>query len=102
MLYHKICSDFCWVCLGEWKKHGDAYYECSRYKEDPKVVNENRHAKAREALKKYLFYFHRVSYMMSAVHRGGCNSIPLIEVVELKRVVCVCPSVTSKNVCLVS
>ena len=35
------------------------YYECSRYKENPNIANESAHAKAREALKKYLFYFER-------------------------------------------
>lgn len=36
--------DFCWVCLGDWKSHGSEYYECSRYKEDPNLVNDNQHA----------------------------------------------------------
>lgn len=51
--------DFCWMCLGDWKNHGSEYYECSRYKENPNIVNESAHAQAREALKKYLFYFER-------------------------------------------
>lgn len=60
---HMQCSkckyDFCWMCLGDWKAHGSEYYECSRYKENPNIANESSHAKAREALKKYLFYFER-------------------------------------------
>lgn len=51
--------DFCWMCLGDWKTHGSEYYECSRYKENPNIANESAHAQAREALKKYLFYFER-------------------------------------------
>lgn len=51
--------DFCWMCLGDWKVHGSEYYECSRYKENPSVAHESAHAQAREALKKYLFYFER-------------------------------------------
>ncbi|CAG2104951.1 unnamed protein product [Medioppia subpectinata] len=51
--------DFCWMCLGDWKTHGSEYYECSRYKENPNIVNESAHAQAREALKKYLFYYER-------------------------------------------
>lgn len=51
--------DFCWMCLGDWKNHGSEYYECSKYKENPNIVNESVHAQAREALKKYLFYFER-------------------------------------------
>lgn len=51
--------DFCWMCLGDWRTHGSEYYECSRYKENPNIANESAHAQAREALKKYLFYFER-------------------------------------------
>lgn len=39
--------DFCWVCLGDWKTHGSEYYECSRYKEDPNMTNDNQHAQVR-------------------------------------------------------
>ena len=53
--------DFCWMCLGDWKAHGSEYYECSRYKENPNIAHESAHAQAREALKKYLHYFERVS-----------------------------------------
>lgn len=60
---HMHCSkckyDFCWICLGDWKAHGSEYYECSRYRENPNISNESAHAQAREALKKYLFYFER-------------------------------------------
>jgi len=55
----KCKHDFCWMCAGDWKTHGSEYYECSRYKENPNIANESAHAKAREALKKYLFYFER-------------------------------------------
>jgi len=44
----------------DWKTHGSEYYECSRYKENPNIANESAHAQAREALKKYIFYFERV------------------------------------------
>lgn len=55
----KCKHDFCWMCLGDWKTHGSEYYECSRYKENPDIVNQSQQAQAREALKKYLFYFER-------------------------------------------
>jgi len=51
--------DFCWMCLGDWKTHGSEYYRCSRYEENPNVANESSHARAKEALKKYLHYFER-------------------------------------------
>lgn len=57
--------DFCWMCLGDWKAHGSEYYECSRYKENPNIAHESVHAQAREALKKYLHYYERVSFSLS-------------------------------------
>ncbi|XP_072026009.1 potential E3 ubiquitin-protein ligase ariadne-2-like [Amphiura filiformis] len=51
--------DFCWMCLQDWKTHGSEYYECSRYKENPNIANESANVKAREALRKYLFYYER-------------------------------------------
>ena len=56
--------DFCWMCLGDWKTHGSEYYECSRYKENPNIAHESAHAQAREALKKYLHYYERVSLVV--------------------------------------
>ncbi|XP_053214669.1 potential E3 ubiquitin-protein ligase ariadne-2-like [Panonychus citri] len=51
--------DFCWMCLGDWKAHGSEYYECSRYKENLSAIKESANVQAREALKKYLFYYER-------------------------------------------
>lgn len=55
----KCKHDFCWMCCGDWRSHGSEYYECSRYKSNPNIVNESAGIQAREALKKYLFYFER-------------------------------------------
>lgn len=55
----KCKHDFCWMCCADWRSHGSEYYECSRYKENPNIANESVNAQAREALKKYLFYFER-------------------------------------------
>ena len=60
--------DFCWMCLGDWKTHGSEYYECSRYKENPNIAHESAHAQAREALKKYLHYYERVSRFIQVLH----------------------------------
>ena len=66
------------VCVGlDWKTHGSEYYECSRYKENPNIANESAHAQAREALKKYIFYFERVtsfSYSSSHYFLANMNS----------------------------
>ena len=67
--------DFCWMCLGDWKTHGSEYYECSRYKENPNIAHESAHAQAREALKKYLHYFERVSIL--AYHLRALPELPI-------------------------
>ena len=63
-------TDFCWMCCGDWKNHGSEYYECSRYKSNPNIVNESAGIQAREALKKYLFYFERVCDNQGRIHGG--------------------------------
>lgn len=59
------------MCLGDWSAHGSEYYECSKYKENPNIANESEHAQAREALKKYLFYFERVRYIQKIMNFLG-------------------------------
>jgi len=70
---HMICSkaggcgyEFCWLCLGDWHKHGNStggYYQCNIYdkqaKEGVHVEEENTRQKAKHALDKYMFYFER-------------------------------------------
>lgn len=48
------------MCLRNWSEHNREYYECSIYKQNPQIANETSGVKAREALKKYLFYYERV------------------------------------------
>lgn len=55
----KCKHDFCWMCLQDWKSHGSSYYTCSKYQEDPLIAEQSHEDRAREALKKYLFYFER-------------------------------------------
>lgn len=59
MQCYKCKYEFCWMCLRNWNEHNREYYECSMYKQNPEVANENCGVKAREALKKYLFYYER-------------------------------------------
>jgi hypothetical protein len=55
---HMTCTqseckhEFCWVCLGDWSKHGGSY-SCNRYKVDTEQDS------AREALNRYTHYYHR-------------------------------------------
>lgn len=62
------------MCLGDWKTHGSEYYECSRYKENPDIVNQSQQAQAREALKKYLFYFERVRASLHTQRQAGVDA----------------------------
>lgn len=48
--------EFCWICLGEWKKHGTSYYKCDFKKEDdPKKTKEMSNTKFE--LERYVNYF---------------------------------------------
>lgn len=68
------------MCLGDWKTHGSEYYECSRYKENPDIVNQSQQAQAREALKKYLFYFERVGDIsLARTARGLFPLLPALD-----------------------
>lgn len=65
----KLCShEFCWLCLGDWKEHGQktgGYYNCNKYEELKKQGNkdimsaESKIAEAKNELNKYMFYFER-------------------------------------------
>jgi ariadne-1 len=52
-------NEFCWICMAEWKKHGDSYYKCNFY--DEKIPHkENEKVKnIKTELQKYSFYFDR-------------------------------------------
>lgn len=70
---HMICSkaggcghEFCWLCLGDWAKHGTAtggYYQCNIYdkqaKEGKHAEEESTRARAKHALDKYIHFFER-------------------------------------------
>ena len=54
-----VCG-MCYILCIDWKTHATEYYECSKYKADPKIAEKTAGAKARAALEKYLFYYNRV------------------------------------------
>ncbi|CEP03701.1 hypothetical protein PBRA_003308 [Plasmodiophora brassicae] len=66
----RFCKyDFCWLCKGDWSKHGSGtggFYRCNKY-EEAKAKGENaslekeeqKAQEARNALQKYMFYFTR-------------------------------------------
>eukprot|EP00386_Alphamonas_edax_P014941 GDKI01045716.1.p1 GENE.GDKI01045716.1~~GDKI01045716.1.p1 ORF type:complete len:582 (+),score=151.28 GDKI01045716.1:77-1822(+) len=63
---HMTCRcrhEFCWICLGDWKNHGD-YYSCNVFqkkaKEDPTLAAEEaQRVKAKEMLDRYTHHFER-------------------------------------------
>jgi ariadne-1 len=65
----KMCTfEFCWLCLGDWKEHGQktgGYFNCNKYEDlkkagDSKITSEEKRIKeAKSELDKYMFYFER-------------------------------------------
>jgi ariadne-1 len=53
---HMTCRckhEFCWLCLGSWKKHGSetgGFFKCNIYREDKHDVEQNS---AKAKMKKY-------------------------------------------------
>jgi len=67
-------NEFCWLCLGDWSKHGSAtggFYKCNIYEEKKKSgdLNEDEKAKenAKNELERYTFYFERYDNHQKAI-----------------------------------
>mmetsp|Transcript_2487 Transcript_2487/g.6456 ORF Transcript_2487/g.6456 Transcript_2487/m.6456 type:complete len:589 (+) Transcript_2487:139-1905(+) len=69
---HMTCSqckyEFCWLCNGKWKDHGErtgGYYACNRYEVAWKKGDYNDEHKRREnaknSLERYMHYYERYS-----------------------------------------
>lgn len=58
---HMTCKkckfEFCWVCLGDWVKHGQSFYHCGRFEQDEDVSTQRQ--KSRQELERYLHYYQR-------------------------------------------
>lgn len=70
---HMTCKkcryEFCWICMEDWKVHGNQYYQCNRYhdqtedkKKEVRTATNLKDA-SKTSLKRYLHY-----YNLFAVH----------------------------------
>ena len=90
---HMKCSkckhDFCWVCLGPWKKHSTdtgGYFRCNRYDDTKKVEERTESAisKAKEEskraaeLNRFVHYYTRFKNHLNslAMEQGLLTSLP--------------------------
>jgi len=61
---HMTCKckfEFCWMCMGDWKKHDGGYYKCNVFEEGKDNTNGllSEEAAKKKALDKYLHHFER-------------------------------------------
>ncbi len=64
---HMTCSksfggcghEFCWICLGDWKPHGNEYYKCNSFDATKYKSTEKTIEKAKFELARYSHYFSR-------------------------------------------
>lgn len=63
---HMTCSrcryEFCWICMGDWKAHGEAtggFYKCNRYDASKVDASVTAAEKAKAELDRYLHYYQR-------------------------------------------
>lgn len=59
MTCKKCRHQFCWMCLGDWSKHGSQYYNCSKYNEGEGLELENTKEATRRDLQRYLHFYDR-------------------------------------------
>lgn len=64
----KKCKfDFCWICLKDWKEHGQEYYRCNRF--DPKTADSIKKFQQlkRLSLQRYLHFYKRFTVHESSM-----------------------------------
>ncbi|KAJ9080234.1 hypothetical protein DSO57_1027261 [Entomophthora muscae] len=67
MSCRKCAYEFCWVCMGLWSNHGQAWYNCNRFEEKDSTDNRDKQAQSRASLERYLHYYNRyINHIQSA------------------------------------
>jgi len=80
------CSyEFCWVCLGDWKSHGNNYYQCTKYDKNKEISKEEAIKNAKLELEKYVFYFDRYMNHQKSQQLGVKLKSKIKELSELLR-----------------
>lgn len=59
MTCKKCRHEFCWMCMGDWGKHGQQYFNCSRFDENDSKTARTEQERSRAELERYLFYYNR-------------------------------------------
>ncbi|RKP17959.1 hypothetical protein ROZALSC1DRAFT_30287 [Rozella allomycis CSF55] len=59
MTCKKCKHEFCWICLGDWKKHGTTYYECNLFNESEHSAVLDAQSRSRKQLERYLHFYTR-------------------------------------------
>ena len=77
---HMTCKckyEFCWLCLGDWKKHNtDNYYDCNKFKDDRnKGVFKEKEAKQQNASYEIIRFKHYFDRYIN--HKSSLNSAKL-------------------------
>ncbi|KAI0239870.1 hypothetical protein L0F63_002147 [Massospora cicadina] len=67
MTCRKCGNEFCWVCMGLWTHHGQAWYNCNRFEAKDSTDARDRQASSRASLERYLHYYNRyINHIQSA------------------------------------
>ncbi|KAF2322250.1 hypothetical protein P3X46_010523 [Hevea brasiliensis] len=83
--------EFCWLCLGEWKSHGD-YYSCNAYekaKRDGDYDEENQKKQmAKNLVERYIHYYERWIANQSSRKKAlaDLNGVKAVHMVKLSDV----------------
>ncbi|KAL4464710.1 hypothetical protein ABPG74_011271 [Tetrahymena malaccensis] len=80
--------EFCWLCLGDWKTHGEAtggFYKCNKFEnmnQDEKDNKKKEFDKEKSLLEKYIFYFERFNNNQKAEKQAKEDQIKISSLIK--------------------